>query len=296
MIYFISKRFTRQRTLRFANYEILEKVYTPTRMHVAFIPMILRILAISLIILALSDIELTGEGYVANTDFVLAIDTSSSMLTPDYEPDRLTLAKKSSMDWIRKLEETRIGVVTFAGGSYTRIKPTNDLEAVEKTIERMSLDKPAGTAIGEALITASSLLHGSERNKTIILITDGRNNIGVNITEALRSLKNDDIRVIAIGIGSREGEDITVPPELAGQNVTAAEFPGLDEESMRHISNETGGKYFYINDEDSFKMAFESGVETRNVTKEVKNYFLIAACIILLMEWAFEITKYRPIP
>ncbi len=296
IIYFVSKRFTRERTLRFGNFEVLEKIYHPGLMHVEFIPLILRILAISLIVMAISDIEVIQEGYVANTDFVLAIDTSSSMLTPDYEPSRLALAKKSSIEWIRKLKNTRVGVVTFAGRSYTQIKPTTDLDMVEKVINRISLDRPAGTAIGESLITASSLLHSSDRNKTIILITDGRNNMGVNITNALKSLKSEGIRIIAIGIGSKGGKGISVPSELVGTNATAAKFPGLDEETLRYLANETNGHYVYIQDSDSFKKAFESGVEFQNTTKKVQVYLLIAASVILIIEWAFEITKYRPIP
>jgi len=296
IIYFLSKRFMRERTLRFGNFEVLEKVYHPTHMQIAFIPILLRILALTLIILSISDLELVSEGYIANTDFVLAIDTSSSMLTPDYEPNRLALAKKSSMDWIKKLRETRLGVVTFAGRAYTQIEPTTDLEEVQRVIEGIALDQPAGTAIGDALITSSSLLHSSERNKTIILITDGRNNIGVNVTEGLRSLKKEKIRIIAIGIGGTEEGEVTVPAELVGKNATAAEFPGLDEKTLKYLANETDGKYFQIYDADSFKRAFESGVETQKVSKEVTTYLLMAACVVLILEWAFEITKYRPLP
>ncbi len=296
IIFFVSKRFARQRTMRFGNFEVLEKIYHPKRFQIAFIPLILRLVVIVLIVLAISDLQIVQQGFVSNTDFVLAIDTSSSMLTPDYEPDRLALAKKTTIEWLAKLKDTRIGVVTFAGNAYTQTKPIDDLELVSGIVDRISLDQPAGTAIGEALITSSSILHGTDRNKTIILITDGRNNIGVNISDALRSVKNEKIKIIAIGIGSNENEDVTVPTELIGLNATAADVSGLDEDTLRYLANETGGKYFPIHDAQSFKAAFDSGVETKNVTQEVKTYLLIAACIVLLFEWAFEITKYRPIP
>jgi Ca-activated chloride channel family protein len=297
VIYFLSKRFVRQRMMRFGNFEVLEKVYHPPAVNIAsLIPLVLRVLAITLIILALSDIELVEDGYLTNTDYVLAIDTSSSMLTPDYEPNRLALAKQSSIDWITKLRETRIGVVTFAGRPYTQIEPTTNLESVVKTIDRITLDQPAGTAIGDALITSSSLLRGLERNKTIILITDGQNNIGVNISDSLRSLKKDNIKIIALGIGASKGEVIAIPEELSGMNVTAAQSPDLDEETLKYLANETGGAYFQIHDPNSFKTAFESGVESQKVTKEVQTYLLFAVCALLLLEWAFEITRIRPIP
>lgn len=297
IIYFISKRFVRQRTMRFGNFEVLEKVYRQPPLNIAsLIPLMLRILGITLIVMALSDIELVEEGYLTNTDYVLAIDTSSSMLTPDYEPNRLALAKQSTIDWITKLRNTRIGVVTFAGRPYTQIEPTTDLEAVIKVIDRLTLDQPAGTAIGDALITSSSMLRGLDRNKTIILITDGRNNIGVNVTEGLRSLKKDNIKIIALGIGASRGETVSIPAELAGMNATAAEAPDLDEATLKFLANETGGKYFQIHDPNSFKTAFESGVETQKITKPVQEYLLLAACAVFLLEWAFEITRIRPIP
>jgi len=218
------------------------------------------------------------------------------MLTPDYEPNRLELAKNSAIDWIRRLKDTRVGVVTFSGRSYTKIEPTTDLERVENIIRGISLEHPAGTAIGESLITASSLLHGSDRNKTIILITDGRNNIGVDINESLKLLKEEGIRIIAIGIGSKKKGSIRVPAELVGKNATASEFPELDEETLLYIANETNGEYFYIEDPESFRRAFESGVKLRRVTKNINDYLLLAACAILMIEWAFDITKYRVLP
>lgn len=297
IIYFLSKRSARQRMMRFGNFEVLEKVYNPPRFQItSLIPLFLRITAITLVILAASDIRVMEEGYVTNTDFVLTIDTSSSMLTPDFEPNRLAVAKQSSIDWINKLRETRIGVVTFAGRPYTRIEPTTDLTAVKSVIENIGLDQPAGTAIGDALITSSSLLHSSDRNKTIILITDGRNNIGVNMTEGLRSLKRENIKIIVLGIGGSDNNQINIPPELSGFNVTAPEAPDLDEETLKYLANETGGKYFRITDPNSFKKAFESGVEVQKMPKDVREYILLAAVGILILEWGFEITRFRPLP
>ena len=191
IIYFISKRFAKQRLLKFGNFEVLEKVTEKGIIPGDIIPLIFRILMVILIVMALSEVELTQEVYLAKTDFVLAIDTSSSMLTPDYKPNRLELAKKTVIEWLSKLKNTRVGVVTFAGRSYLKTEPTSNLEKVREIIEKITSEKPAGTAIGEALITSSSLLQGSERNKTVILITDGRNNIGVSINESLKSLKKD---------------------------------------------------------------------------------------------------------
>lgn len=298
LIYFLSKRFAIKRVITFGNFEVLEKAMGGKPViQIGLITLFLRILALTCIVIAISDIKMVREEYVSTTDFILAIDTSSSMLTPDYEPNRLELAKKSSIEWLRKLKNTRVGVVTFAGKSYMKIEPTTDLERVENIISRLSFERPAGTAIGEALITSSALLkEESGRNKTIILITDGRNNIGVNITESLKPLKSTNISIYAIGIGGKGEKPITVPPELMGKNATETGFPELDEETLKFLVNETNGKYFYIDDPESFKEALESGVEYQKVTKSLTFYVLLAVCVILLIEWAIDVTKYRPLP
>ncbi|MEA3255720.1 MAG: VWA domain-containing protein [Candidatus Altiarchaeota archaeon] len=298
LIYFLSKRFAIKRVITFGNFEVLEKAMGGKPViQISLITLFLRILALTCIVIAISDIKMVQEEYVSTTDFILAIDTSSSMLTPDYEPNRLELAKKSSIEWLRKLKNTRVGVVTFAGKSYMKIEPTTDLERVENIISRLSFERPAGTAIGESLITSSALLEEEPgRNKTIILITDGRNNVGVNITESLKPLKSTNISVYAIGIGSKEEKPITVPPELIGKNATETGFPELDEETLKFLVNETNGKYFYIDDPESFKEALESGVEYQKVTKSLTFYALLAVCVILLIEWAIDVTKYRPLP
>jgi Ca-activated chloride channel family protein len=296
IIYFLSKRFAKKRTLRFGNFEVLEKVTERGFLPGALLPLVFRILAITLIVMALSEVEFTQEEYVAKTDFVLAIDTSSSMLTPDYEPNRLELAKKSAIEWVGKLKNTKVGIVTFAGRSYLKIEPTSNLGKVKDILEKISFEKPAGTAIGEALITGSALLQGSERNKTIILITDGRNNVGVSINESLKPLKTEGIKVHAIGIGSKENKSIFIPEELKEKNVTATGFPELDEETLKFLANETDGKYVYIDDSETFRKAFESEVEFKKTSISVFSYLLLFACVILLADWFLEITRYRPLP
>lgn len=298
IIYFISKRFARKRTLKFGNFEILEKISQQSGIFsISIIPLFLRITAIALLIFAISDVEIMQEEYISNTDFVLAIDTSSSMLTPDYTPNRLELAKDSAINWIRKLKNTKVGVVTFAGRAYMKTEPVSAMAKVENIINDISFEYPAGTAMGEALITSSSLLQGLDRNKTIIIITDGRNNVGVSINESLRSIKENNIAVYSIGIGTKGKMDAKIPTELIGKNVTASEFPDLDEETLKYLSNETYGSYFYIEDPESFNKAFEAvGGKYMKVGTKPTNYLILAACSLLLIEWLFEITKYRPLP
>ncbi|OYT39651.1 MAG: hypothetical protein B6U86_05040 [Candidatus Altiarchaeales archaeon ex4484_43] len=296
IMHLLSKKYARKRTLRFGNFEVLEKVAGKKLFPRDLIPLFLRILAIVLIILVISDLVLVREEYVARTDFILAIDTSASMLTPDYEPNRIEFVKRTAIDFIGKLRNTKVGVVTFSGKAHARLKPTSDMNTVERTLQKIQFEGPAGTAIGDAIVVSESLFDESDRNRSIILITDGRNNIGRNITDALKALNESNTRIYPIGIGSKVEEEVTIPPDLEELNATPAEFPNLDEDMLRLLANKTNGKYFIIDDEDSFKRAFETGLDFKKVSTEPTLHLLLLLCIILLIDWGLEITKFRVLP
>ncbi|OYT27170.1 MAG: hypothetical protein B6U97_02180 [Candidatus Altiarchaeales archaeon ex4484_96] len=300
VLYFLSRLSARKRVLTFGNFETLEKVLGKKMLPWSFFILLLRILAIIVVVLILSDVEVIQDGYIAKSDFVLAIDTSASMMTPDYEPTRLGLVKEALIDWIGKVEGTKIGLVTFSGRAYVKTKPTFDMEELAEQINNLHWEEPAGTAIGDAIVSSASILNGadisSRRNNTIILVTDGRNNAGVNISAALDSINESQIKILAIGVGSKTGIESEVPPELRALNATASEFPNLDTVMLKRIANETKGDYEIIDDEDSIKHAFETALEYRKVTKSLDKEMLLVLAVLLLADWAFEITKYRPIP
>ncbi len=296
ILYFLSKKYARKRVLIFGNFEVLEKVAGKKLLSTDLIPLFLRIFAIILIILVISDLILVKEEYVAKTDFVLAIDTSSSMTASDYEPNRLEFVKKTTIEFISKLKNTRVGIITFSGKAHARLKQTSDMNEVERTLQKMDFEKSAGTAIGDAIIVSEALFDESDRNRSIILITDGINNVGRNITEALEALNESNISIYPIGIGSKMEPNITVPSGLEELNATHAKFPNLDEEMLGLLANKTNGEYFIIDDEYSFKRAFETGLEFKRISTEPRLYLLLLLCIILLIDWGLEITKFRVLP
>ena len=298
ILYLLSKHSAKKRVLRFGNFEVLEKVIGRKILGVGIVPIILRTIAFTLIVIAISDPVLIYGQYVANTDFVLAVDTSSSMLTPDYPPNRLEVAKEVAIDWVKELENTKIGIVTFAGKSYVKLQPTSETDIIVEKLKEISLESPAGTAIGEALVTSTALLADSKKNRTVILITDGRNNVGVPVNDSIKTLVSNHIRVIAIGIGSVENITITnaTRPEGINENATIAEFPDLDEITLQNIANKTSGLYFKILNKTSFEEAMKAGLEYKKSTIRPVTYLLLLACAVLLIEWALEITKYRALP
>jgi len=299
IIFMISKKIVRKRILTFGNFEVLEKVTGKKILPLDIIPLILRILALILIVISISNPKIIYERYVSNTNFVIAIDTSSSMLTPDFFPNRLEVAKDVCLEFIKQLKNTKIGIVTFSGKAYVKTELTDDISKLNFIISDITLESPGGTAIGEALITSSSLFSDIHiaKNKTIILITDGRNNMGISVNESLMPLKMNGIKVFTIGIGKNVTiENVTMPEKLGKKNATVAIFPTLDEETLTYISNQTGGKYFRVEDTSSFEDAMRATLEKKRITKNPTLYLLMATCILLLLEWSLEITKYRILP
>ena len=295
MVFLLSKKFSKKRTMIFGNYETLEKTMGRKIFSVSLVPLILRIIAFTLIIITISDPRLIYGQYVAGTDFVMAIDTSSSMLTPDFQPNRLEAAKEVYMEWLDEIEKTKIGVVTFAGQAYVKTGLTDDPSQLKKIMRDIKLEQPAGTALGDALITSTSLLYSSERNRTIILTTDGIGNMGIGVNESLKTLKENGIRVIVIGIGTKQ-ENITVYDNATDSNTTYARFPELDEDSLKMIANETGGLYFVVSNKTALADALKAGIKYKEAVISPTFYLLLLVCFVLLIEWGLEITKYRPLP
>jgi Ca-activated chloride channel family protein len=296
VLFILSRRWVKKRALRFGNFEVLEKVLGGRLLPMSLVPLIMRLTILGLLVVSISDPQIIYDAYVPDRDFVLAIDTSSSMLTSDMEPNRLEAAKELSTDIVGRMEGNLVGVVSFAGKAYVQVGPIEDKLRVKTAIKNVDLDTPGGTAIGDALVTSTSLLTGVQHeNKTILLITDGINNMGVQINETYDSLKNNGISVYAIGIGSRTASQPGAVPEGI-ENATEAEFPMLDETSLQELANETEGKYFRVVDIETFRRALESGVEFKENVVRLSTYIVAIASILVLVEWLLLSTRYRTLP
>ncbi|VVB52468.1 von Willebrand factor type A domain protein [uncultured archaeon] len=299
LLYWLAKNRVEKRILTFGNYETLKKAYGSRIRFLGWGLVLLRLAAVSLFVLAYANPQTVTVRPAPTSDFVLAIDTSSSMLTPDYNPNRLEATKETAVKWLSTLEGVNVGVVTFAGRAYIRLKPTNDFAEIMSTIQDINLDTPAGTAIGDALVASSALLSKSQTNRTIILITDGRNNIGVSINDSLQLLQQNNMKVVAIGIGTIGGQDnttTTVPSELARFNATVASFADLDVDTLQYLANATNGTFNYVEDVSSLQQVLFGSTENVEVKRSLANYFFFPALVLLLLDWSFEATRYRPVP
>lgn len=275
------------------------------------LPFVLRLLALSCIILALArprqhnDEQLRkGEGI----DIVLAIDVSGSMLSHDFQPNRLEVAKEVAEEFIRNRPIDRIGLVIFSGESYTLCPITTDkntlLEQVDGLRSGMLQD---GTLIGEGLATAvDRLSKSSAKSKVVILLTDGKEEAPetrlIDPLTALEIAKTQGVKVYTIGMSAQNA--IPVEENIKGKKQeTTNDF--VDEQLLRRIAGETGGEYFRARDKLSLESIYQqidqmekSKIEVQSLRHYQDEFIplLLAALGLLFIELVFRFTILKKFP
>ena len=213
------------------------------------IPYALRTLTIGLLTIAAarpqssSSVEdLTREGI----DIVLSMDLSASMLSKDFDPNRLEASKTVATDFVNDRPNDRIGVVAYEGEAFTQIPLTTDQRVVMNGIGELQTGLlEGGTAIGMGLATAVNRLKDSEaESKVVILLTDGVNNAGkIEPLDAAQLAKLNDIRVYTIGVGTI-GKARSPVAKMGNQFQYDWVEVEIDETVLRDIAKLTGGRYF----------------------------------------------------
>ena len=216
------------------------------------VPFVLRTIALIMIVIAIARPRSSSQMERIDTegiDIVLAMDVSTSMLARDFKPDRISAAKDIAIEFIAQRPTDRMGIVVFAGESYTQCPLTTDRATLINLMKEISTDLiEDGTAIGNGLATAVARMKDSDaRSRVIILLTDGVNNMGeITPQMAAEIAKTYGIRVYTIGIGAN-GEapyPYMTPWGIQMQNVRVE----IDEDLLRQIASETGGTYFRATD------------------------------------------------
>jgi Ca-activated chloride channel family protein len=187
-------------------------------------------------------------------DLIFVLDVSFSMQAMDLKPNRLESAKRVIDDFIQQRSSDRIGLVAYSGEAYSVCYKTTDHNLLRSQLARINgNDLIQGTAIGVGLGTGITQLRGdSTTSKAIILLTDGKNNIGdISPIEAADLAVNEGVRVYTIGVGTNGYAPI---PDMSvfGSGIGYS-LVEIDEEILNEISNLTGGKYFRATDSKSLK-------------------------------------------
>ena len=233
------------------------------RYYLRHIPFVLRCAALSLIVVAIARPQ-SAEHYTNTTtegiDIILAVDVSTSMLAKDFTPDRLSVAKEVASEFISDRTGDRIGLVVFAGESFTQSPLTTDQSSLQTMLGRITSGIiEDGTAIGNGLATSINRLRESDaKSKVVILLTDGVNNRGeISPLTAAKIAKDMGIKVYTIGIGRRG----TAPYPLfdnQGREVDVVNMKvEIDEKILRDIASQTGGEYFRATDKQTLEAVYD---------------------------------------
>jgi Ca-activated chloride channel family protein len=238
-------------------------------------------------------------------DIVMAIDVSASMLAKDLKPNRLEALKKVAIEFVNKRPNDRIGIVVYAGESFTQTPITSDERIVKNTIRKIQWGQlDGGTAIGMGLGSAVNRLKDSKaKSKVIILLTDGVNNTGfVDPKTATDLAKELGIKTYTIGIGTNGTAPFPVAKDMNGKLIFQNSKVEIDEELLKYIAKETGGKYFRATNNSKLKAIYDEINKLEKTEIEEFKYYnydekyrslVIFAGLLLMLEMLLKLTVFR---
>ena len=308
LIWYILKYKFVSSTILFSDTHSISKTIT-LKQRLRHLPYLLKIIATALLIIAIARPQSTAnweESTTEGIDIVLAMDISGSMLARDLKPDRLEASKDVAMDFISKRKNDRVGLVIFAGESFTQCPLTTDhnvLLNLFKDVKSGMVED--GTAIGMGLATAVNRLKDSKAiSKVIILLTDGVNNSGmVPPLTAAEIAQKFGIRVYTIGVGT-EGfapYPFQTPFGIQYQDLEVK----IDEKTLQDIAILTDGKYFRAINNNSLKEIYKdidalekSKIEVTEFHKRSEEFlpFALWALGLLFLGFILQITYLKQIP
>ena len=264
---------------------------------VRHLPFILRTAALVLLIISIARPRSSSQVEKVDTegiDIVFAMDVSTSMLARDFSPDRLSAAKDIAIEFIAQRPSDRMGIVVFAGESYTQCPLTTDRATLINLMKEVQTDLiEDGTAIGNGLATAVARMKDSDaKSRVVILLTDGVNNMGeIDPSMAAEIAKTYGIRVYTIGVGANGTAPYPVqtPWGIELQNIPVE----IDEALLKGIADGTGGRYFRATDNTKLAEIYgeigqmektRTSVDSFPVYKDLFKNYALAALVCLLLE------------
>lgn len=295
--------------LRVPTTSVFSVLPTTWRQRLRHLPTALRTLTLLLITIALARPQSRSEGETVTTegiDIVMAMDISGSMLAEDFRPNRIEAAKAVAQEFISGRPNDRIGLVVFAGESFTQCPLTIDHDVLKNLLREIKSGIiEDGTAIGMGLATSVSRLKDSDaKSRVIILVTDGVNNRGfIDPLTAAGIAQEFGIRTYTIGVGTigMAPYPVQTPFGRQYQNVPVE----IDEQLLQNIADITGGKYFRATDMRKLKAIYEeidrlekTRIEVTQFRRYTEEFYPLAmfAGVFLVLEILAAQTVLRKIP
>ena len=273
------------------------------------VPFLLRTFALVMIVIAIARPRSSQEMERIDTegiDIILAMDVSTSMLARDLTPDRINASKDIAIEFIAQRPSDRMGIVVFAGESFTQCPLTTDRATLINLMKEVQTDIiEDGTAIGNGLATAVARMKDSDaKSRVVILLTDGVNNRGeISPQMAAEIAKTYGVRVYTIGVG-KEGSapyPVMTPWGVEVQNVKVE----IDEALLAEIAESTGGRYFRATDNTKLAEIYSeinkmekarTTVDSFPVYKELFGKYALMALLALFLELILNWFVIRRLP
>ena len=308
--WYIWKRRKSQAALQISSGSAFNQTKSTWKVKLRHLPFILRVLVIALIIVVLARPQSSNHWQTTSTegiDIMLAMDISGSMLTIDLRPNRIEAAKTVAASFINSRPTDNIGLVVFAGESFTQCPLTTDHAVLLNLLKDIHCGMiEDGTAIGMGLANAVGRLEKSQaQSKVIILLTDGSNNRGeIAPVTAAEMAETFGIQVYTIGVGTK-GEALVPVQTAYGTDYVKVMQEDFDEETLRKIANTTKGKYFRATNTAKLKEIYaeidemeKTKINVQNYSKRYEEYavFAIMAFILLCAEIVLRKTLFKTMP
>lgn len=307
--WYVVKLMRMQASFRLASTEAFRNMPRTAKVYLRHLPFVLRVVTIALIIIVLTRPQAINSWKTTESkgiDIVLAVDISGSMLAQDLTPDRLTAAKKVASEFVTDRSNDKIGLVIFAGESFTQCPLTTDYKVLLNLLNEVKFGMVEdGTAIGLGLANSVNRLKDSDsESKVVILLTDGTNNRGqIAPLTAADLARSYGIRVYTIGVGTQgtAPTPVQTPFGVKIQNVEV----DIDEKTLTEIASITGGQYFRAEDNEGLSQIYEEIdemekylINVQNVTRKEELYlpFALMALALIFIELLLRRTWLRSIP
>lgn len=290
VVHFVTVKGFRKKALSFANFEAIERVTGRIQLSQNYLILFLMGFSFVFLIFSAAGTTLIFEAESTDSDFVLAIDVSASMTANDFEPNRLEAAKSAALSFINYTKgDTKKALITFSSTIFVETPLTDDEFTLTEEIKSLNIRKGGGTNIGEAITTGTNLLLNSDKGRAIVLLTDGRGNVGLPLEEAINYAVLNLVSVHTIGVGTEEGGEI-----IEGSDVLLK----VDENTLQEIADSTGGVFYKATTKEEVDQAYSeiSDFKKKLISKDLSMVLLILALVTLTFTWGMLNIRFRTIP
>ncbi len=269
-----------QRAGAFGNPALLPNVVTARPGWRRVAPVILYLLAATVLLVALARPEATAQVPRDQATIMLVMDTSKSMTSTDVAPSRLQAARRAADTFLSEIPDRfQVGLVTFAGAPSVEALPTTDKDAIRTALRNAPIRN--GTAVGDAIVRALQASRprnavGQDRPPTaILLLTDGVSVSGLPPLAAAQQARQQEVPVFTVALASQPPLELQRIAEVTG----AQSFTAPTAEQLNAVYRNLGSRLTYVEER-----------------RELTSYFMGGAAVLLLLGAAASITWFLRLP